>query len=254
MLFRDCLIMTATVVRIYERNISFRDTVVFHITSGLGSLKEQCCIRVSCFTVSTRLMDISNSKLSICYFSSSSDNCCRGRAELLSRAGSGLHLRGAKSAFPFVNILCPRVVVLEKVSTKDRVGRARRLGAIVIGGDATHEETLEALRVHRAKRVFIATGNDEANVEAVFDCINLLREKHKSYRRKAPLEVFVEINDPTIAKLFATRVSNMLLKESAEAKSKSSSTQQPISLQVFNPAANCVRKLIEPPDSIFKII
>lgn len=46
----------------------------------------------------------------------------------------------------------------------DRLELAKALGCTVLKGDATHDETLKAVRVDRAKLVIISTGRDDTSI------------------------------------------------------------------------------------------
>jgi len=75
------------------------------------------------------------------------------------------------------------------------VAEARRVGVLVVPGDATDARTRARVPVARAREVFVATGDDTVNVELAG---NLL-EASRHWRRSKPLPCYVHITNPTFA-------------------------------------------------------
>ncbi len=75
------------------------------------------------------------------------------------------------------------------------VAEARRVGVLVVAGDATDPRTRGRVPIHRAREVFVATGDDTVNVELAGD----LLESSKHWNRKTPLPCYVHITNPTFA-------------------------------------------------------
>lgn len=71
----------------------------------------------------------------------------------------------------------------------------RRFGVIVIGGDASDPRTRREVPLHRAREVFVATGDDATNVEMVGEVL----EASRRWRRDTPLVCYVHIEDPKFA-------------------------------------------------------
>jgi Trk K+ transport system NAD-binding subunit len=59
------------------------------------------------------------------------------------------------------------IVVVERDPAHPLIGEMRRAHrAVFVSGDITHDEVLQGLRVHRARRVMLLTGDDFANLDA----------------------------------------------------------------------------------------
>lgn len=126
-----------------------------------------------------------------------------------------------------VKWLTPTVVAIECDKSHEGISKAQRNGALVVFGDATNEALLKSIDVVHADRIFAVTGNDSANIEIAFDCINLLGKQAPDRE----LSCFVQLSDPTIRKVFRTR---------AEAAAAGTA----IKIRDFNPASNSGRDLI----------
>lgn len=73
----------------------------------------------------------------------------------------------------------------------------RRSGAIVVAGDATATRTQRALPLRKATEAFIATGDDEKNVEVA----GTLLDAAEKWGRKSALNCYVHIANPTFAEM-----------------------------------------------------
>ena len=140
--------------------------------------------------------------------------------------------RAGRKWYHFTEWTLPGVVVIELNASSTRVRRLRSRGGLVVIGDATNEELIESIGILKANRIFVATGSDEANAEIVFDCVNLMKAADIAVNRPDRLEVFALITDPTIYRVFSGQASRFI-------------PDLPIDLRVFNPAANCARRMIE---------
>ena len=69
------------------------------------------------------------------------------------------------------------VVVIESDRNNRFLASARRLGAVIVPGDATVPEVLRQARAVAARAVVAATGNDLANVEVALLCGSCTRPK-----------------------------------------------------------------------------
>jgi hypothetical protein len=67
-----------------------------------------------------------------------------------------------------------RVVVIEKNRSNSRLGRCKKLGAIVLFGNATDPELLRRARIHKAKYVISVCGNDGTNAEVAVNARQLV--------------------------------------------------------------------------------
>ncbi|WP_220681808.1 NAD-binding protein [Methanofollis formosanus] len=62
------------------------------------------------------------------------------------------------------------VAIIERDPLNREIEACRALGAEVFIGDATREDLLKKARVHRARDIFVVTGNDEVNTEIAMKC------------------------------------------------------------------------------------
>ncbi|MEN0061083.1 MAG: NAD-binding protein [Myxococcota bacterium] len=76
------------------------------------------------------------------------------------------------------------------------VAEARRMGILMVIGDATDPRTRDRVPLARAREVFVATGDDALNVELAG---NLLEASQKWRRRGDALRCYVHITDPKFA-------------------------------------------------------
>ncbi len=62
-----------------------------------------------------------------------------------------------------------RVLVIERDPANERIDEARRAGAVVLVGDTTQKEVVERALLGRAAALYVVTGSDDENIEAVID-------------------------------------------------------------------------------------
>lgn len=62
------------------------------------------------------------------------------------------------------------VAIIERDPSNKEIEACRALGVEVFIGDATREDLLKKARVHRARDIFVVTGNDEVNTEIAMKC------------------------------------------------------------------------------------
>jgi Trk K+ transport system NAD-binding subunit len=84
-----------------------------------------------------------------------------------------------------------RVVVIDQDPTQRFLATVRRLGAVVVIGDASLLEVLKQANTHTAKAIVAATNNDMTNLEVAL----LVREQNSDVR------VVLLLNDPQFAQM-----------------------------------------------------
>jgi hypothetical protein len=91
-----------------------------------------------------------------------------------------------------------RVVVIEKDPANPLGADARRLGAIVIIGDATDDEMLAHARLKKADAVYIATGSDETNIATAYDLLTPAQPPAAPDTPAGLPKCYVHIVDPAL--------------------------------------------------------
>ncbi|HCS51800.1 NAD(P)-binding protein [Rubinisphaera sp.] len=109
------------------------------------------------------------------------------------------------------------LVIVEKNPENIHLERAREMGAIIIQGDARSEKLLKSVGAHFAKEVFLTTGNDEVNAEAILDIADLLKQQQSSnwkrlsaFLKRTP-KIYMQLNHANVAKMLRE---SSLIKES----------------------------------------
>lgn len=77
-----------------------------------------------------------------------------------------------------------RIVVIEPDAENDHVEWVRRLGGLVVIGDATRPEVLVAAKVRSASEIFLVMGRDETNIEAAIEMRDLFRKAVRDKRSR----------------------------------------------------------------------
>lgn len=95
----------------------------------------------------------------------------------------------------------PTVVVIERDSDNLRLPSARRLGAIVIVGDAHELATLHEARVADAREVFIVCGDDSTNLDLVGDVEREIAQRHVA----RGLRCYLNILSPQLTEVCRSR-------------------------------------------------
>ena len=93
------------------------------------------------------------------------------------------------------------VVVIEQNPANELCHFARRLGAIVIIGDAANAEILEHAQLKKAQNVYIVTGSDETNIEAAVDVQEMVLKPTTHEEKTARPNCFVHIIEPTLTEV-----------------------------------------------------
>ena len=91
-----------------------------------------------------------------------------------------------------------RCILIERNPDHPGLDRARRLGAVVMLGDATLADLLRDARVTSADEIFVVTGDDSINLEIAAE-ISRLFEQGKVDRQSRPLHVYIHILDTHFA-------------------------------------------------------
>ncbi len=119
-----------------------------------------------------------------------------------------------------------RVLVLERSAENELIDDARKLGAIVLQGDATDEKNFELAHLRKADAVYLVTGSDEENIESAVDVRAVLEAPA---RPRPDFRCFVHIIDPALGDV---------LTESLKANANA------FRVQTFNVTRNTARQLI----------
>ena len=119
-----------------------------------------------------------------------------------------------------------RVLVLERSPDNELIDDARKLGAIVLEGDATDEKFFDLAHLDKADAVYLVTGSDEENIEAAVDVRTVL---DASGRVRPGFRCFVHIIDPALGDVLTESL-------------KADAGRFPV--QTFNVTRNTARQLI----------
>jgi len=84
-----------------------------------------------------------------------------------------------------------RVAVTDAAPSDNDLARCRRAGILVEPGDATRNDTLEMVRVERARFVFAVCRDDSTNLDVAMETLARFREHHAS----GPLSCYVHVFD-----------------------------------------------------------
>ncbi|MEI7900192.1 MAG: NAD-binding protein [bacterium] len=122
------------------------------------------------------------------------------------------------------------VVVIDKDEHNDHLRLCRNLGAIVLVGDATHDDLLRQARVPAAGHVIATTGDDGINVEIAVHAYRLFLERPRTYAHR--LRCLVHVVDATLCAVF---------KHAPMFRSDTDLFE----VKVFNIFENCARLLFE---------
>lgn len=135
-----------------------------------------------------------------------------------------------------------QIVVIEPDAENDHVDWVRQNGALVVIGDATRKETLDAARVCLASEVFLVTGRDETNIEAAIELRDVFRKfDHTRWLRRKPVKLrcHVHILNRDLAAI--VRIQS----EDVEAKPQADLEPDTLQIEVFNALDRTARRLIE---------
>ncbi len=133
------------------------------------------------------------------------------------------------------------LVVLEPDANNKNIEWAREMGAVVIVGDATRSEMLEAARVYRAREVFVVTGSDECNIEAVIEINDILQRRPRKglFGESLPkLRCHVHILNKDLAEIIREKTIRL-------EQSSNNPHAQHIDIEVFNALERTARRLLE---------
>jgi len=92
------------------------------------------------------------------------------------------------------------LIVIETDPDNPSLERARELGATIVTGDARSEKLLRWVGAHYAKAVYLVTGKDEANAEAVLDLAELVNTRRWYKSRPVP-QCYVQISNMSLAQM-----------------------------------------------------
>lgn len=126
------------------------------------------------------------------------------RARLFRKRGHivicGLGLKGFELAKAFIKQR-EKVIVIETKETGEHLGTCRKLGAVVLNGDAREPVLLRKARVEKAKFVIATCGNDATNLQIGASVKDVANPDRRSYH---PLRCFLHITDlPSATSLHA---------------------------------------------------
>ncbi|MDX1927723.1 MAG: NAD(P)-binding protein [Pirellulaceae bacterium] len=127
------------------------------------------------------------------------------------------------------------IIVIEPDENNPNLDWARATGAIVIVGDATKRESLEAAQIHRANEIFVVTGIDECNIECVIEVRDILqRVGRKDWigRPREALRCYVHVLDRDLAEILRRKLKEL---EHCER----------LDVEVFNALERTARRLLE---------
>ncbi|MBX3419830.1 MAG: NAD-binding protein [Pirellulaceae bacterium] len=142
-----------------------------------------------------------------------------------------------------------QIVVVEPDPENKNIPWAREMGAVVLIGDATQADMLEAARVQRAREVFVVTGSDECNIESVIEIRDILHRKGRKGRlgQKLPrLKCHVHILNQDLAGIVREKA-EMLERSTADGNQTTpgSRDSEMIDIEVFNALERTARRLLE---------
>ena len=158
-----------------------------------------------------------------------------------------------------------QIVVIEPDEDNKNIEWAREMGAVVLIGDATRAEMLEAARVQRAREVFVVTGSDECNIESVIEIRDIIARKGrygrfawltlvgplkrwsflKIFRKKLPkLCCHVHILDKDLAEIVRDK-SIQLERVRSQDKGNEDRENELIDVEIFNALERTARRLLE---------
>lgn len=131
-----------------------------------------------------------------------------------------------------------RIVVIEPDAENDHVEWVRKQGGMVVIGDATREDSLRDAGIQSAEEIFLVTGSDETNIEAVIETRDVLKRLGRKRRKwgwpTTKLSCRIHILNRDLESIF-TR---------SHAKFIESECDQ-IQISVFNALERTARRLIE---------
>ena len=157
-----------------------------------------------------------------------------------------------------------QIVVIEPDEDNKNIEWAREMGAVVLIGDATRAEMLEAARVQRAREVFVVTGSDECNIESVIEIRDIIARKGRYgrfawltlgplknwrfldyVRKKLPkLCCHVHILDKDLAEIVRDK-SIQLERLRSQGKGNEDKENELIDVEIFNALERTARRLLE---------
>jgi hypothetical protein len=143
-----------------------------------------------------------------------------------------------------------QLVVIEPDPENKNIPWAREMGAVVVIGDATRVETLEAARVNYAREVFVVTGSDECNIESVIEIRDIIHRRGRKniFGKQLPrLRCHVHILSKDLAEI--VREKSLLLEKGKIATTARSEEkevdEEHLDLEVFNALERTARRLLE---------
>lgn len=143
-----------------------------------------------------------------------------------------------------------QLVVIEPDPENKNISWAREMGAVVLIGDATRAETLEAARVNYAREIFVVTGSDECNIESVIEIRDILNRKGRKniFGKVLPrLRCHVHILSKDLAEI--VREKSLLLEKGNVTTTVGSEGREVdcehLDLEVFNALERTARRLLE---------
>ena len=88
----------------------------------------------------------------------------------------GLGRKGSRLAQELLG-LGRQVVIIEKEPRQENVETFRRLGAIILDGDATNKDVLTSARIHHARNLVCLLGGDSGNLQIAYQAYQLTRSR-----------------------------------------------------------------------------
>lgn len=143
-----------------------------------------------------------------------------------------------------------QIVVIEPDGDNKNIEWAREMGAVVIIGDATRTEILEAARVQRAREVFVVTGSDECNIESVIEIRDIIARKGRKGRFGGVLPK-LSCHVHILCKDLAEIVRDKSLQLERDSRDDRNTPGRPvqekelIDVEVFNALERTARRLLE---------
>ncbi len=143
-----------------------------------------------------------------------------------------------------------QIVVIEPDGDNKNTAWAREMGAVVLVGDATRTEMLEAARVQRAREVFVVTGSDECNIESVIEIRDIIARKGRKGRFGGVLPKLC-CHVHILCKDLAEIVRDKSLQLERHSRHQRNTLGQPvqekelIDVEVFNALERTARRLLE---------
>lgn len=141
-----------------------------------------------------------------------------------------------------------QLVVIEPDANNKSIAWAREMGAVVLVDDATRKEVLETARVHRAREIFVVTGSDDCNIEAVIEIRDILNRlgRKRSYGRTLPkLQCHVHILNKDLAEIVREKSFYLSRTTSTSTQDNGDIQQELIDIEVFNSLERTTRRLLE---------